>query len=481
MSLSPWHSKAKRDKRFIHRFLVKRVRRRSWWPTTDNPFRIKEEKMRKKFLCVVVSLVMGLFLLTSANTARAESSTKLIDLLIKKGILTKEEAEALKKEAMEEEKQQQVGAGSEQLRETEKQSAEWTKNIEVGYKNGVYIKSTDDRFSLKMNVGVQPEFIYQAREGQDDQTTFKIRRARYFASGNAFYPWLKYGTQLTLEGGSSALRDAYLEATYLDYLRPKAGQFKVPFDREFLDSGFSLPFVERSIASSQFSLQRDTGFQLSGAVLGNQVAYAVGVFNGSGANQNNSNTDYMYVGRLVWEPFGPYPYAQPPLGNKKNQLFALGVAGAYLPDLDPGERKSLAGVLGNTNIVPVTSDVFEFTSDLAFKYDGFSMEAGYYFRRIDPQKSTVIYPSTDAWGVYAQAGYFILPDKLELAARYSYIDPDNPTKKGINREHEATFGLNYYFYGQRIKAQLDYSYFRTEGPPSDKTDHVIQSTMIFLF
>jgi hypothetical protein len=396
----------------------------------------------------------------------------LIDLLIKKGIVTKEEAEALKKEAAEEEKQQRAESG--------KQPAEWTKNVEVGYKDVAYIKTTDDRFSLKMNVGVQPVFTYQAREDADDTTTFRIRRARYFASGNAFYPWLNYSTQLTLEGGSAALRDAYLEATYLDYLQPRVGQFKVPFDREFLDSGFALPFVERSIASSQFSLQRDTGLQLSGALLEKRVAYAVGMFNGSGANQNNVNTDYMYVGRVVWQPFGPYPYAQPPLGSKKDPLLAVGVAAAYLPSLDPGERKSLAGVLGSTDVVPVESDVFQFTGDVAFKYQGFSFEAGYHYRDINPNRPTT-FGDTAAWGMYALAGYFLIPDKFELAARYSYIDPDNPTGKSTNREHEATFGLNYYLYGHRVKAQLNYSYFKTESQPEDLTDHLIQSTMIFLF
>jgi phosphate-selective porin OprO/OprP len=429
--------------------------------------------MRLRFVFLVFSLAMGLFLVTSANMASADSSTKLIDLLIKKGILTKDEAEALKKEAMEEEKQQQVAA--------EKQSAEWTNKVEAGYNNGIYIKTTDDRYSLKMNVGVQPLFSYRANDDKDDESTFRIRRARYYASGNAFYPWLKYSTQLTLEGGSAALRDAYLEATYLDYLQPRAGQFKVPFDREFLDSGFALPFIERSIASGQFSLQRDLGLQLSGTVLGKQLTYAAGVFNGSGANQNNVNTDYMYVGRVVWEPFGHYPYAQPLVGTKKETLLALGVAGAYLPGLEPGERKSLAGVLGNKDIVPVKSDVFQFTSDLALKYKRFSGEAGYYFRKIDPQESTTTYPSTNAWGMYAQGGYFVIPDRFELAARYSYIDPDNPTGKSANREHEVTFGLNYYIWGQRIKAQLNYSYFKTEAQPEDQTDHLIQSTMTFFF
>jgi phosphate-selective porin OprO/OprP len=411
--------------------------------------------MRKGILLTIGLGVLGLMLLVSIPPAAADSSAKLIEILIKKGILTKEEAQALKEEAEKEEKQPQVRtAAGQPASDPEKQPAEWTQKVEVGYKNGAYIKTSDDRFLLKMNVGVQPLFQYQDEEEGKNETTFKIRRARFYASGNAFYPWMKYYTQLTLEGGDVSLRDAYLEADYLNWLQPRAGQFKVPFDREFLDSGFALQFIERSIASSQFSLQRDIGVQLGGELLDNRLQYMVGMFNGSGANQNNVDTDYMYAGRLSWSPFGYYPYAQPLLNNPQNPLFALGAAAAWLPGFAPGERKSLAGPLGNTDLVPVNSNVFEFTGDLAFKYKPFSLMAGYYFRNIDPEKPTQN-GSTNAWGVYAQAGYFLIPERFELAARYSYIDPDNPTGIDDNREHEADFGVNYYLYGQRIKTQLN--------------------------
>jgi phosphate-selective porin OprO/OprP len=438
--------------------------------------------MRKKSAFVLVPLVVGSLLLTTMNTARGDSTTMLIDLLIKKGILTKEEAEALKKEVMvEEQKQQLAQKVSEETIEAAKPVPEWTKNVEVGYEDGAYIKMKDDRWSLKVNLGIEPEFIYSIPDNGEDNGTFKMRRVRLYMSGNAYEPWLQYYTQFSFEGSSPALRDAYLQATKLSYLQPRAGQFKVPFDRAYLDSDFALQFIERSIASDAFSLQRDIGFQLAGDLLGKRITYAAGMFNGSGANQSNVNNNYMYVGRVVWQPFGPYPYAQPPLGTKQDPLFALGAAGAYMPGLAPGERKTLAGPLGSTSIVPVNSDVYELTSDVAFRYKRFSLEGGYYYRNINPQESTNIYHNTDAWGIYAQAGFFFIPDKFEFAGRYSYVDPDNPTGEGTNPQYELTFGLNYYFYGQRIKAQLNYSYFRTKVDPSDLTDQNVQFVVVFLF
>lgn len=55
----------------------------------------------------------------------------------------------------------------------------------------------------------------------------------------------------------------------------------------------------------------------------------------------------------------------------------------------------------------------------------------------------------------AQTGYFLVPGRFELAARYSYIDPDNPMGLDTNRQHEATFGLNYYIYAHQFSLQRD--------------------------
>jgi phosphate-selective porin OprO/OprP len=240
-----------------------------------------------------------------------------------------------------------------------------------------------------------------------------------------FYPWMQYFTQVTLEGGSAALRDAYIEAAYYDWAKPRIGQYKVPFDREFLTSAFNLDLIDRSIASNAFNLGRDIGVQVSGGFLKDQLNYAVGMFNGSGANQSNQDQNFMYLGRMVYTPFGSFPYSEGALDTPDTPKLAVGAAGAYLPGLEPGERKTLAGPLGNTNIVPVNSDVYELTADLAFKYQNFFFQGGYYFRNIDPEKPTT-YGSENAQGFYLQGGYFLIPKKFELAARYSWVDPDNP-------------------------------------------------------
>jgi len=429
--------------------------------------------MGKNTKLALLLLILVMIPLISA-TARADQTDKLIKILIKKGIITSEEAKSLEAEIKEEE------ASERQAKAKPAGVDDWTHDVEVGYNKGAYMKTTDDRFSLKINVRTQGLFSYSAQNDQDDTTTFRVRRARFLAGGNLFYPWMNYGTQVTLEGGSTALRDAYIEATYFESAKPRIGQYKVPFDREFLTSAFNLQLIDRSIASDEFSLQRDIGVQLSGKFFQKMLEYSAGVFNGSGVNQSNVNRDYMYLARIVLTPFGSYPYSQAALDTPETPKIAFGLAGAYLPNLDPGERKTQAGILGDTNVLPVASDVYQLTADLAFKYLNFSMESGYHFRCIDPDKPT-LYGKESAQGFYLQGGYFVIPEKLEVATRYSFTDPDSPNRDDHNKAQEFTAGLSYYLYGHDLKLQANYSFFRTETDIDDQDEHLGQGMVTLAF
>jgi len=188
----------------------------------------------------------------------------------------------------------------------------------------------------------------------------------------------------------------------------------------------------------------------------------------------------MYVGRMVYTPFGSFPYSQAALDTPKTPKLAVGAAGAYLPGLEPGERQSLAGPLGNTNIVSVNSDVYQLEADLAFKYQNFYFEGAYDFRRIEPEEPTP-FGDEDAWGFYLQGGYFLIPKKFELAARYAWVDPNNPNDNGNNNQTEYTGGLSYYIDGHNLKLQANYSYFVDESDNGDQHNQVVQGLMTLAF
>ena len=417
---------------------------------------------------------------SAAQTISVDRS--LLQTLREKGVLTEEEYGKLTKQAEQEEK-----------------ATAWAGKVEAGYKNGVYVKTTDDRFLLRLNANVQGSFQY--RDATDiDETTFRVRRARLYFTGHAFYPWLKFYNQLTLEGNVSniLLRDFFLQATYFKAAQPRLGQSKVPFDREFLVSAFNLQLVERSIVSDEFLLDRDIGLQLLGSVADGLLTYAVGVFNGSGANRANVDRSMMGVARVVLAPLGPFPtnlestswYAQSALDRPSTPRLAIGLAAAGLPDLEPGERSTLAGRLGSASVVPVKSDVVQVTGDLAFQWHGFSLEAAGHWRRINPLAplSGKSLPQTDAQGYFVQAGYFLsdllpaVPKGLELAARYAWVNPDNPVNLGRNSQEAVTAGVNYFLSGHRLKAQVDYEYRDIEAQTKPTViDHRVRAQITFQF
>ncbi|MBU2648687.1 hypothetical protein KKI24_28525 [bacterium] len=353
-------------------------------------------------------------------------------------------------------------------------------DLEVKYKNGLLIKTPDDNYSLRLNFRLQPYFMYTDLEN-DNESTMKFRRARIIAGGNVIYSWIKYETQLTLEGEETSVRDATIEAVHSKQMKFKVGQFKVPFDREFLVSGFGLQLVERSIANSEFSLQRDIGFQIAGESLWDAVEYHLGIFNGSGANKDNVDNDYMVTGRLVWTPAGEsYPYWQAAMNTPEKLHLAIGFGFAYMPDLEVGEREILAGKLGKSTTLSVRSNVTQYTTDVALEYLNFSLEGGYHYREIKP-KEVSPYGDQEANGLYIQGGYFIVPKKIEIAARYAVIEPDNPSKINNNKQSEITGGGSYYLSGHQIKFQTNYSLINKETTNGDEDEHRVLATMVLQF
>jgi hypothetical protein len=106
--------------------------------------------------------------------------------------------------------------------------------------------------------------------------------------------------------------------------------------------------------------------------------------------------------------------------------------------------------------------------DANLKYMGLGLHAEYFNNNTDV--------SGDTNGFYVQGGYFFVPKKWEIAARYGMTNCDdgsgigaNPTSgtslvscAGADSINEASASLNYYFWRHNLKAQLGYDYVNTD-------------------
>ncbi len=290
--------------------------------------------------------------------------------------------------------------------------------------------------------------------------------------------------QLTLEGSALGLRDYWLDFTNNAKLQPRLGQFKLPFNREFLTSTSALQFVDRSIVNEEFQLGRDVGVALRGYLGGDKFEYGIGAFNGSAKNRTNRDRALMYVGRATLNLLGKPSYSQADLDYSEKSTLAVGAAFAFLPNFKP----VLEGADDRANLARAviaagedTSDVKQLTLDAFFKSKGFSFEGEYHVRSIGRQEVRTVFTRGNrvANGLRLQAGYFIMPKKFEIALRFAKVDLDSNTGNDVTREITPAF--SYYISGHRLKLQADASFFTQQAPGDDLHDRRARTQVQFFF
>jgi hypothetical protein len=424
-----------------------------------------------------------------------------------------------------------------------------------GYKDGFFWETPDGNFRTRLRLGIQPRFTYLDRDknlhrqflsgapsstvNEDALNTayFKMRRLRIYFDGNAFDKDLKYLLHVQLEPQSAVnVHDASVWYAGLknDYgsIMPWVGRGKIPYSLEFWQSGFGLNFVDRSIFTGEtdnnwpdsraplastpgannafhdgaFSLYRSQGVMLMGDVnlwAPRNFRYWFGIWNGvSTRGADNMNDDrFAYTGRIL---FAPLPNG----GPTESELVMQGdynyhqdwpmfyITYAMYTDADrrfPGYEP--------TPVPDAARNVESYGYDLAacFKWRGFSLQwegARETFRQLD-----TVFPDgsvrdlaghREAW--YIAGGYFLMKKKLELVARYAYVNrlmdrnpfnsillPNtnnisarsngvlvNDAVEGILREY--TIGLNFYMKGHFHKYMTDFSILKRDLYKADEQE-----------
>ncbi len=370
------------------------------------------------------------------------------------------------------------------------------------YDDGLVFESRGGNFKVKALMRLQFQFSSTDGEITDVEniiatgTEFFFRRIRLKFNGHAFRPWLKYLIQVSRDdvklnqlGNSSGieLKDAFFDAAYSEKIFPRIGQFKVPFNREELNSGFALLLVERSIVNQEFAIARDRGAALYG-ILGEHLAYGVGAFLGNGTRgteEGSASGSDIYVGRVQLNFGGTLKYHMGnfPTGGDyalipdftKVPVLVFGAALVGMPDLNTkGKTTDSGALIARFNELGITKGkVVSFASDVSYKLPMYNVEAAYLGRWITPDEggTETVYDQ----GLRIQTGLFLVPNKIELAGRWAFIDYDS--SPGIaaadqalsDTSMELTSGITYYITKNgNWKIQLSYSFFNntfTQGAP----------------
>ncbi|PWI29297.1 porin [Flavobacteriaceae bacterium LYZ1037] len=299
---------------------------------------------------------------------------------------------------------------------------------------------------------------------KDNQTTFKINRARLKIGGHAYKPWLKYYFEYELSQGN--LLDFRIMIERWDFFKIKIGQWKTYYNRERVISSGKQQMVDRSIINRPFTIDRQQGIEFYGRIFPQTLAdftYHLSILTGVGRGATvNDDNHLMYVGRLQWNMFGrelEMTGSDLKFHEKPTGLIALAAA----TNRSPYTRFSQAGggeLTGFDEGIPGQYRVNQALLETAFKYKGFSWQNEFHIKSV---KDYVNDDSRNLNGQYFQAGYFfsniwsIIPEPLEVAGIYSNYNPDIDIAN--NYERELGMAFNWFFNEHRNKLTMEITHF----------------------
>ena len=304
-----------------------------------------------------------------------------------------------------------------------------------------------------------------------DNDRFYLRRARLNATGK-FLEEFDFrlegelaGTLANTSGLRAQLTDAFITWNRYPQANVRVGQFKTPFGFEQLYGDPRLFTLERSLVNDRLTLSRQLGAQIGGDLLEKRLTYAVGAFNGNGANNNfNDDDHFLIAGRLSGIPWQ---------GKLFGKQASWGVGGNVYASDDTSVSPGPEFAFDATPSTPDRDNTF------AGEREGFGVDSQLL---CGPVEIWVEYLETD-WepdsrrplssvtseGWYAQGTVYVIPDKLQLVLKLESFDPLREIEN--NTTETGTAGASWYFKGHDLKVLLNYLRVRIDG--QDDQDKVL--------
>ena len=380
---------------------------------------------------------------TKDQDRNQQQMDRLIELLITKNIISNDEATALKKELEEkkEEAPQKVLAPQadneiDMLLNMLVDKGVITAEDAAVYRAELAIKKQEQKEKQKeynvvagklIQIGTWAQIRY--RHDKSSLDTWDVRRARLDIRGDVTERF-DYRLQAEFGVGQVKLLDALIGYKVNPYLKVTFGQFKIPFSQENLLNSAVLESINRSQVVEALVARgkdvignhngRDIGVMASGRFSNKDnrplFDYAAGMFNGAGVLPIDLNDQKDFVGRLVFYPI------------KNLTAGAMVYSGEYTLPSDLTKKDTRQRIGG----------------EFAYTTDKISLRGEYIAGKDGAIKKD---------GGYLQAGYFIMPQKLQGLFKFDTFDADKNVKK--NESTIYTLGINWYV-RKLVLAQLNY-------------------------
>lgn len=331
----------------------------------------------------------------------------------------------------------------------------------AGWNEHFFLASPDGRFKLQLDGHLQFRWVYSFHDQPDrHRQGFENTRAKLTFRGHVFNPDLTYLLRMDatrnepeLVEGLFFVRDMWMRYRLDGDWSIRAGQFKLPFNREELVPSQYQLAVERSLVNENMNIGRSQGVELTYA----RDNYKLMLATGDGATDNVGGFGIAGGGNPVntsaltedveWSITGRYEYLlagnwkqfddfTSPLGEEFAALFGLG---AHWQSTEFN---------GNFGFRRDEINWFAATTDFSAEWGGANAFTSFTYHFIDNPNFNV-----NVYGFVVQAGAYFTP-KIEAFARweYAWYSTDAATFADLNL---ATFGVNYYIDGHDLKWTTD--------------------------
>jgi len=299
---------------------------------------------------------------------------------------------------------------------------------------------------------------------EDKGDYLSVRRLKLYGGGRIAGNWSYYMQFLYKTGNFSSTDDQIFVQEFNAILKTQSGkitigQFKPPFGMERFEPDWSMPLIDRTQASDRLipngsvgdSFTRDRGIQWQTSPV-NGFNYAVGVFDGNGANEHLRGNGPLVAGRGVYERRGD------------DTRFHAEAAVSWRRDHDidflsqfPGAPKGYTAFAGQ-----------DARQDLALAYDwaGNSLWGEYIASQYHSDKSSV--QDVHANGFYIQLARDF-SKRWQGAVRYERLNTD---LSAGNSQQWTTVGATYRIHSDYEKLQINYV-IKHERPSEIKNNALI--------
>jgi hypothetical protein len=286
-------------------------------------------------------------------------------------------------------------------------------------------------------------------------------------SGFAIDPRLQFTTIIF---SSTTINDTlylgWINYRFNDAIDLRVGNWLVPGTQEWYESFRYTLGAERLMATTFFRPNISPGIWLQGQPIKNvsYVAMLANSLNRFTQGIERVGASATFGGNVRWEPHGDFGLGPSDIENHQSPSTRLGLnlalsheanqgtgpIGLSNPEdtilrLSDGTPLFRPGALG-PGVALVSTAVQLWTIDAAIKYRGLGVSGEYFFRWLDGFKEfggRSPHQTIFDQGGLLQAGFFLMPSKLETYARTSFVT--GPFGSG----NEVGGGLNWYVNGTR--------------------------------